>query len=473
MKLHLNPGRGSERRYSGWRNALYAGMVGIYLLGGGCQTAKKFEGIVESPWYTQYQEAEPRDFPLTINSDPPRAMIFADEKYVGKTPLQAGLPQARRDISRYKIIIQRNEVLTGSSDMRKARLDVSPWIFLDWNEPTGPPIFHLKGHDQKTYVFKRVGESIGAEGRTSLGYYKVKYQISDVEREHVRFEDIPTNHTITARLEGYRTATKTVTVPNQDRVFLDLEWIPVRRLGTVVVDFNPDNVAYQLKGRPNTANTIPDINGQGDIGLELQFFEDENGRHFWDTQLTDSSPITIYYFADSEGFYPETGEFLAYPRIPPLKAFEVNLTKISKRRKIGAKGFKDFIGGREGLGNYAADLMATYLTEVDFLSMMERTQIERFFDERDLAEADIFDPEKRAEFALLGLDYLMLGTIRQDQGNYIATTRLVEAIEGISVISAMGEGSSPEQATEDLSEELISKAAKYFKRLDKEKQEQK
>lgn len=198
-------------------------------------------------------------------------------------------------------------------------------------------------------------------------------------------------------------------------------------------------------------------------------YMDGNGKLYMDKNLERPREKILHaYKITAEGYHSEEGNIYINPISSPT-ILEVELVKF-KKRKIGVKGFKDFIGGREELGDYVADLMTTYLTDVSFLSIIERTQIDQFFDERDLTEADIFDPKKKTEFALLGLDYLMLGTIRQDQRNYIATSRFVKASDGISAVSAMGNGFSPEEAIKDLSEELVSKVREYLKKMDKEKE---
>ena len=104
------------------------------------------------------------------------------------------------------------------------------------------------------------------------------------------------------------------------------------------------------------------------------------------------------------------------------------------------------LGGAEGLGSYVADLITSYLADEVFLSVLERSQVDRFFQERGLETSDIFDDERRTEFGFIDADYLVVGSIREAGAGVVISARIARTATGEVVIGVVEEGDSIELA---------------------------
>ena len=265
-------------------------------------------------------------------------------------------------------------------------------------------------------------------------------------------------------------------------------------------------------------------------GRGLQFVHEPGPREFsWDvyqgldglTQALDSSysidwGTPIEYWVQARGHWPKRG-FTSLARGVPegaLEIVEVELVPM-KRRRIGAKsivwlrrdgesgireelewlmerfqglealdaapfaadvqelGIKLITSARDALDNfstarsgYPADLVTGALVGQPFLQVLERQQVDRFFHERELSEAEIYDADQRPVFEQLAVEYLVLGTCSTGSDGRILSLRAVEVLTGEVIASAHAEAPSIEKAVGAAVRQLTQRMAVLFRAQD-------
>jgi hypothetical protein len=115
---------------------------------------------------------------------------------------------------------------------------------------------------------------------------------------------------------------------------------------------------------------------------------------------------------------------------------------------------------------YPADLATGALVGQPFLQVLERQQVDRFFDERELSEAEIYDADQRPVFDQLGVEYLILGTCSIRPDGMVLSLRTVEVLTGEVIASARAEASSVEKAVDAAVMRLTQRMAVLFRAQD-------
>lgn len=239
-------------------------------------------------------------------------------------------------------------------------------------------------------------------------------------------------------------------VPTQKPVVFNLAWIPKPMPGTLSVDVTPEQVNVEMQS--------PRLQGVflGDTDVPFGAYADEDGHLYWDKAFT--APVrgtTLPFTATADGYYPERGSIT-------LSAGQQTVgIELEKARPL-RMGTMPFTGQK---GEYVAGLVTGYLTNNGWFDVVERPQVGKLLTERELNEDAVFDPAAVTDFAAQGLDFFVLGEVNADRG-YTLSARLVEARRGVAVLSLLERGTTPEEAAERLSTELIYKAADYFRQLD-------
>lgn len=174
-------------------------------------------------------------------------------------------------------------------------------------------------------------------------------------------------------------------------------------------------------------------------------YVDEGGLLYTDRDLQLPIDRTLHYTLSAEGYWPASGVLQLADRAgveTPLAAALVPL----QVRRVGIQTLAMPLGGAEGLGSYVADLITSYLADEVFLSVLERSQVDRFFQERGLETSDIFDDERRTEFGFIDADYLVVGSIREAGAGVVISARIARTATGEVVIGVVEEGDSIELA---------------------------
>ena len=115
---------------------------------------------------------------------------------------------------------------------------------------------------------------------------------------------------------------------------------------------------------------------------------------------------------------------------------------------------------------YPADLATGVLVGQPFLQVLERQQVDRFFDERELSEAEIYDADQRPVFDQLGVEYLILGTCSIRPDGMVLSLRTVEVLTGEVIASARAEAPSVEKAVDAAVVQLTRRMAVLFRTQD-------
>ena len=115
---------------------------------------------------------------------------------------------------------------------------------------------------------------------------------------------------------------------------------------------------------------------------------------------------------------------------------------------------------------YPADLATGVLVGQPFLQVLERQQVDRFFDERELSEAEIYDADQRPVFDQLGVEYLILGTCSIRPEGMVLSLRAVEVLTGEVIASARAEAPSVEKAVDAAVMQLTQRMAVLFRAQD-------
>ena len=438
------------------------------------------------------------EFLLEVDSKPQGAEVLVDDVPTGeRTPCQIAVSVRQKRSSLLRLVVVQRHIVCESS--AATHLPCSNCARIDWGTPGSPPkvvfsepenVWRVVRHDAggdsifdtgapfPRLVLESAGRRTGRVGLVEGSQFPQEsfllgtpseclysFELLPPERQGNQGDAYPvsTTHTVTTKLPGYEDSSAPATAPDQDRVFLSMKWVP-RLVSAPVLHVLVDPPSGTVKLEDGTAGMR-----QGEsYEFRWSSYADEHGILYDDSSLAHvRQPLEETCVVEAEGFYPErVGVVVAADAESPTTV-RVSLTRIKSIRQVGVKSFRDYFGPKEG-GEYAADLMTTHLVGGGFAAIMERAQVDKFFHERGLQEEDLFDPDKRSEFALLGVDYVVLGTLRESEGTCRFSSRLVNTSTGQVVASSTAQGQLMEDAVRDLAADMILEISDCFRAMDEE-----